>query len=328
MIQIHAIILTFNEEKHIARCIESIRSQCASVLVVDSDSKDRTCEIAAGLGAEVIVRPWINHATQTNRAIAACAGKSGWLMRIDADEYLPASSALGLCAFLEKQPLDVAGVMVRRQMVFLGRRMRWGGIEPNWQLRVWRAGQGSCAQRWMDERIVVTGQVVRSDIDLVDENLNSLDWWTAKHNGYASREVIDMLVSRGLLGAGTGIDRHDAAAQPKRKRLKELVYDRLPVGLRPLVFFLYRYVVRLGFLDGRQGYYFHILQAFWYRTLIDAKFEEIMRLAKTRGVPVSEAVRLATGIDPSAAIAASVPAVARISAAMAEERQNHALMRG
>lgn len=329
MTEMHAIILTLDEEKHIARCIESIRDQCASILVVDSGSKDRTREIAMGLGAEVIENPWINYATQTNKAIAACAGKTGWLMRIDADEYLTPASAAGLHELLERQPRDVGGIVVRRQIVFLGRRIKWGAIEPSWQLRLWRAGQGSCEQRWMDEHIIVTGKVVRSTIDLVDENLNSLDWWTGKHNRYASREVIDILASRGLLGGNMDIQRHSASWQAKLKRfVKERVYERLPGGVRPLLFFLYRYLVRLGFLDGKQGYYFHILQGFWYRTLIDAKLDEIMALAKRRGIPVSEAVRLATGFDPNVAVIAPAEPPPRVITVDGEASRARAVAHG
>ncbi|QQO17700.1 glycosyltransferase family 2 protein [Bradyrhizobium diazoefficiens] len=329
MTEMHAIILTLDEEKHIARCIESIRDQCASILVVDSGSKDRTREIAMGLGAEVIENPWINYATQTNKAIAACAGKTGWLMRIDADEYLTPASAAGLHELLERQPRDVGGIVVRRQIVFLGRRIKWGAIEPSWQLRLWRAGQGSCEQRWMDEHIVVTGKVVRSTIDLVDENLNSLDWWTSKHNRYASREVIDILASRGLLGGNMDIQRHSASWQAKLKRfVKERVYEKLPGGVRPLLFFLYRYLVRLGFLDGKQGYYFHILQGFWYRTLIDAKLDEIMALAKRHGIPVSEAVRLATGFDPNVAVIAPAEPPPRVITVDGEASRARAVAHG
>lgn len=329
MTEIHAIILTLDEEKHIARCIESIRDQCASILVVDSGSKDRTREIAMGLGAEVIENPWINYATQTNKAIAACAGKTGWLMRIDADEYLTPESAAGLHELLDRQPRDVGGIVVRRQIVFLGRRIKWGAIEPSWQLRLWRAGQGSCEQRWMDEHIIVTGKVVRSTIDLVDENLNSLDWWTGKHNRYASREVIDILASRGLLGENMDIQRHSASWQAKLKRfVKEHVYEKLPGGVRPLFFFLYRYVARLGFLDGKPGYYFHILQGFWYRTLIDAKLDEIMALAERQGIPVSEAVRLATGFDPNASAPVPAQPLPRVMASESERSRDRAVAHG
>lgn len=329
MTEIHAIILTLDEEKHIARCIESIRAHCKSILVVDSGSKDRTREIATSLGAEVIENPWINYATQTNKAIAACAGKTGWLMRIDADEYLTPESAAGLHELLDRQPRDVGGIVVRRQIVFLGRRIKWGAIEPSWQLRLWRAEQGSCEQRWMDEHIIVTGKVVRSTIDLVDENLNSLDWWTSKHNRYASREVIDILASRGLLGGNMDIQRHSASWQAKLKRfVKEHVYEKLPGGVRPLFFFLYRYVVRLGFLDGKQGYYFHILQGFWYRTLIDAKLDEIMALAKRQGIPVSEAVRLATGFDPNASAPVPAQPLPRVMASESKRSRDRAVAHG
>jgi hypothetical protein len=157
----------------------------------------------------------------------------------------------------------------------------------------------------MDEHIVVSGKVARSAVQLIDENLNSLDWWTTKHNRYASREVIDILASRGFLERSTDIARDGASLQAKLKRmLKDRVYDRLPGGVRPILYFIYRYVVRLGFLDARPGYYFHVLQGFWYRTLIDAKLDEIMSLVRSRGIPICEAVRLTTGIDPKVDITA------------------------
>lgn len=301
MPEIHAIILTRDEQKHIARCIESIRDVCDSILVVDSGSTDRTREIAASLGATVILNDWVNYAVQCNHAITALAERTGWFMRIDADEYLTAGSATGLQKLLARIPASVDGLLVQRQIIFMGRRIKWGGIEPNWQLRIWRAGTGVCESRWMDEHIVVDGGVSRTDIEIVDENFNSIDWWTTKHNNYASREAIDILVSRGLLDGGARFPRRGASAQAKFKRsLKNHVYNRLPGGFRALFFFLYRYVLRLGFLDGRSGYYFHILQGFWYRTLVDAKLTEILRRAKSTGAPIADVVRATTGIDPAA----------------------------
>ena len=300
MAEIHAIVLTLDEAQHIARCIESVRSICATVLVVDSGSKDGTVEIARALGATVIVNPWVNYSTQFNYGIAAMGDKSGWLMRIDADEYMTPQSVASAKAFLDTLSTDVAGVLVRRQIVFLGRRIRWGGVEPNWQLRLWRAGRGSCEQRWMDEHILVEGEVVKAGIEMIDENLNSLDWWTAKHNRYASREVIDILASRGLLPNNQALARHGASGQAIARRfIKERIYNRLPGGLRSTAYFFYRYVVRLGFLDGRAGYFFHVLQGFWYRTLVDAKVAEVEDFAALADVPISEAVRIKTGFDPA-----------------------------
>lgn len=301
MTAIHAIILTLDEEKHIARCIGSIRGIAASILVVDSGSKDRTREIAEALGARVIEKQWVNYATQFNHGIHSLGAVEGWILRIDADEYLSVESQQRLMPLLARATPETDGLLVQRQIVFLGRRIRWGGVEPNWQLRLWRAGRGACEERWMDEHIAVAGGVEKTQIEIVDENLNSLSWWTDKHNRYASREMIDILASRGLLGAGTDLSRHGASGQAKMKRfIKDQIYNRLPGGLRSLAYLFYRYVLRLGFLDGGPGYYFHVLQGFWYRTLVDAKLGEVLRISDERGISVADAVKIMTGIDPDA----------------------------
>lgn len=308
MPQIHAIVLTFNEEMHIARCLASIRGVCASITVIDCGSTDRTAEIARSFGAEVVTNKWVNYATQMNFGIAHVAGRPGWLLRIDADEYLTERSAQALPSFLVKLSETVDGVLVRRQIVFLGRRIRWGGIEPSWQLRLWQNDRGLCEQRWMDEHIVVKGEVIRSAIDVIDENLNSIDWWTIKHNHYASREVIDILASRGLLLRNDDLSHRVGSRQAKFKRIvKERCYNRMPGGLRSVLYVLYRYVLRLGFLDGAPGYFFHFLQGFWYRTLVDAKLREILAEVSTTGTPLAEIIRRKTGIEVERVTAKPVP---------------------
>ena len=298
---IHAIILTLDEQPHIARCIDSLKGQCASITVVDSGSRDATREIAQNHGAEVVINSWINYATQMNFGIDLLAGRGGWLMRIDADEIIDEDSRETLHEAIAKAGDGAVGLLVQRRIHFLGRRIRHGGIEPSWQLRLWRNGCGRCEQRWMDEHIQVNGRVARSDVVLSDINLNSLTWWTAKHNSYASREAIDLLNTRlGFLPKGE-LSR-GASPQAKTKRwIKENIYTRLSPGLRASLYFWYRYLLRLGFLDGRQGYYFHTLQGHWYRTLVDAKVTEIEQCSRTRRVAIPEAIRLCTGIplEPS-----------------------------
>ena len=290
---VHAFILTLDEDKHIARCIASIRAYCASVLVIDSGSTDRTCAIARELGAEVIVHPFTTHAAQVNAAIAHLEARGGWLMRIDADEVLepPTDGVL-------VPPGEAAdGLIVRRHIHFLGRRMLHGGLQPNWHLRLWRAGKGRCEQRWMDEHIYVEGPTRTTALEIADINLNPVGWWTAKHNGYASREAIEVLARKYPL-----LDRAAPAAQtlhgPVRlKRLvKERLFERLPGGMRAKVYFFWRYWLRLGFLDGGEGYFFHFLQVYWYRTLIDCKVREIELYRDAHQVPLKDAVAAVTGL--------------------------------
>lgn len=301
MSQIHAIILTLDEEKHIARCIESLGDNCSSITIIDSGSKDRTTAIARELGAEVLVNKWVNHATQINFAINIHSGKGGWLLRIDADEVLDTDNRQALKLAISEAPRDVDGILVQRRIHFLGKRIRYGGIEPSWQLRLWRNGKGRCEQRWMDEHIKVVGKVAKSGIALSDVNLNSLTWWTAKHNSYASREAIEVLNSKHVLVPSENLNGGVASAQARRRRfIKEKVYQRLPSALRALLYFIYRYIILLGFLDGRAGWYFHSLQGFWYRTLVDAKIVEIEDHAASRGISIVDAIRDRTGININA----------------------------
>ena len=291
---VHAFILTLNEEQHIARCIAAIQPYCASVLVIDSSSSDRTREIARELGADVIVHPFTTHAGQVNAAIDHLTPRGGWLMRIDADEVLepPADGVL--------VPLGEAadGLIVRRHIHFLGRRMLHGGLQPNWHLRLWRVGTGRCEPRWMDEHIVVQGRTRTTRLEIADINLNPVGWWTAKHNGYASREAIEVLDRKyALLDRPAGEFAADLHGPVRVKRwVKERLFNRLPGGMRAKVYFFWRYWVRLGFLDGSEGYFFHFLQVYWYRTLIDCKVREIETYRETHRVPLKEAVAAVTGL--------------------------------
>lgn len=306
MAEIHAIILTLDEEQHIARCIGSLAGQVASVTVVDSGSKDRTVEIARSLGATVLVNRWVNYATQMNFAIDALAGRGGWLLRIDADEVFDLDSGETLTAAARAAPREVSGLLVRRRIHFMGRRIRHGAVEPSWQLRLWRNGLGRCEQRWMDEHIKVEGETARSLVVFSDINLNSLSWWTTKHNGYASREAIDVLNRTHGLFATEATQAGGGQAR-RRRFFKERVYGATPAGLRALLYFLYRYVGRGGFLDGRPGWYFHLMQGLWYRTLVDAKVCEIEARMADEGLSATAAIIACTGIDPRPAPAAGTP---------------------
>lgn len=294
---IHAIILTLNEERHIARCIESLRGQCASVTLVDSGSSDATMEIARRLGAEVVSNPWVNHATQFNFGLDQLAGRGGWILRIDADEIVDADSSETLRRTVDRAPDDVDGLLVGRRIHFMGRRIRHGAIEPSWQLRLFRNGRGRCEQRWMDEHIHVAGKVLRCGIVLSDINLQTVSWWTLKHVGYASREAVDILnLKHAILSPEAGARGQASPQALKRRALKEKVYSKLSPGARALIYFLYRYFLRLGFLDGREGFYFHLMQGLWYRVLVDAKLTEILDHQAKTGVSLPEAIKEKTGI--------------------------------
>lgn len=280
MKRLSVLILTSNEEKNIGKCLDSLAQLGGKVHIVDSMSSDRTVEIAQSRGAIVHQRAWTTYADQFNWGLDHAGLDTDWVMRMDADEEVTPELSLALRRFLEAPPDDVAGVYVRRRVYFMGRWIRHGGYYPTWLLRVFRDGQGRCEALFMDEHIVVTGgRTVSIHADVIDKNNKDLTFWTEKHNQYASREVKDILNREQMEGpdvrGGTTVRASIVGRQDATKRwLKERLYLRLPLFVRPFLYFFYRYFLRFGFLDGTRGLVFHFLQAFWYRFLVDAKIYE------------------------------------------------------
>ncbi|WP_156862289.1 glycosyltransferase family 2 protein [Casimicrobium huifangae] len=293
-----AIILTLNEELHLARCIASLYGIPSEIVVLDCFSTDSTLDIARNLGARVIQRDWVNHATQFNLALSQLDPGTDWVMRIDADEVLTPELATEIKARLPGIGPEVDGVYFSRRMTFQGRLLRHGGVFPVRVLRLFRHGRGQCENRWMDEHIKVAGPTVDFKGELIDDNLNSLTWWTDKHNKYASREAVDLLnLQYHFMPRDTVASLRGGAQAGVKRWLKEEVYARLPGGLRAFAYFFYRYVIRLGFLDGQAGTAFHFLQGFWYRYLVDAKVAEVKRYMQRQGVDVVVAIRAVLGIE-------------------------------
>jgi glycosyltransferase involved in cell wall biosynthesis len=295
---ITTVILTYNEELHLARCLDYARAFSQEILVVDSFSTDATVAIAQAGGARVMQNPWTNHARQFNWALDHGGITTPWILRLDADEIIGADLAERLNRDLPSLPDSVAGVTFDRRHIFMGRWVRHGGRYPVRLLRLWRNGQGRVEDRWMDEHVRVDGgQIIHMPGRFDDESLKDLTFFTAKHNDYATREAFEVLNNRyALLGA------HDAEGLGKQAALKrwvkEKLYNRLPFGTGPLLYLLVRLFPQLGLLDGPTGIAYHVLQGFWYRFLVDAKVLELDRLiadAPDRETRL-ERLRAATGL--------------------------------
>ncbi|MCW1400967.1 glycosyltransferase family 2 protein [Novosphingobium sp. MW5] len=292
------IILTRDEERHIARAIDSVADIASKIFVVDSGSTDRTVKIAESKGAHVLFNPWTNHASQFNWALEQLARDTGWVLRLDADEVVSPRLAAEIASGLEGLSPDVAGVSVGRRMNFLGQPVRRGGVFPVRLIRIFRHGHGKCEERWMDEHIVVSGDVAKFRGDIIDDNRNPLSWWTAKHNDYASREVIELLnLEYGFMEPSASEHLRFSRGAGWKRFLKERCYAQLPIGLRAFCYFLYRYVVRLGFFDTREAAAFHVLQGFWYRYLVDIKLHEVKCRMEEDGLGISEAIFEVLGVE-------------------------------
>ncbi len=284
---ITAIILSFNEELHIARCIERLLPVVQRIVVIDSFSTDRTVEIARNLGAEVLQNPWRNYADQFDWGMRHANITTDWTMRVDCDEYLEPGLQAALIATLPTLPAQVTACDFKLKVVFKGKFIRWGGYYKTILTRLWRTGVGEIEQRWMDEHIVLAHGERRRihGGDLVDENLKDIGWWIDKHNGYATRQMIDFINLETPLFPRDDRVRNDDNQSAKWKRfLRAIVYARAPLYLRAVLYFLQRYFLRLGFLDGRMGFLWHFMQGFWYFMLMDAKVDEARRFIAEHGV--------------------------------------------
>lgn len=274
---ITAIILTFNEEQHIRRCIKSIKGIVDEICIIDSFSTDATCKIAQELGAKVYQNSWINYATQFNWGLENCDITSDWVWRIDADEFIEPMS-YSLTEKLANLPQTISGVYIKRKIVFMGKPLLHGGWYPVQHLKIWKYGKGFCENRWMDEHIKLSeGDTVEMDCVQVDENLKDLTWWISKHNDYATREMVDLLDTQYNIFSKSAVDPNFFGTSEQRKRYLKLMYLKFPLFLRPFIYFTYRYIIKCGFLDGKSGFVWHVLQGFWYRFLVDAKIYELRK---------------------------------------------------
>lgn len=279
MVDLTVVILTKNEEKNLRKCVESFRGIAKRFVIVDSGSTDGTEALCkkldkelqtSGASLDFYYNKWISYANQLNWGLENTNISTEWSMRMDADEELMEDLATEIDEKLDGLRPPINGVIIRRRLIFMGRWIKHGGRYPELLLRIFRTGKASCEMKIMDEHMILSeGEIVTFNNDLIDNNQKDLEWWTAKHNWYSNREVLDHQMS---LEGDALADDGGSSGQAQMKRLvKNSGYYRLPKFFRAHLYFIYRYWFRLGFLDGPEGKIFHFLQAYWYRFLVDAK---------------------------------------------------------
>lgn len=268
------VALTYNEEANIERCVRSVAGWAAQVFVVDSFSTDRTIEIARSLGADVHQRMFTGFADQRNWALDHLPFTCDWLLFLDADEWVsePLKEEISRrIAALGR----TAGYHIPRRHRFMGRWLRFGGLYPTMQLRLFRRGRVRCEDRLVDEHFVVDGPTETLSQDLLTEDQKGIGAWIDRHNVYAGLEARELLRAH---HGGPRLAARLSGTQAERKRwVRERLWNRLPLFTRPFALFFYRYVLRLGFLDGAAGLVYHLLESFWYRLLIDLNYRELSR---------------------------------------------------
>ncbi len=270
MSNVSILILTLNEEANLAKCIESC-SWSDDIVVFDSMSVDRTLEIAREKGARVLQREFDNYAAQRNAALTTVPYRHPWVLMVDADERVSPELAVEIDMAIAAAGSEVALFRMRRKDYFLGRWLRRSSGYPSWFGRLVRLGRVR-VEREVNEEYVTDGRIEHLKGHLHHYPFNKgVAYWFERHNQYSTMEAMAKLSLHRDRIALRNIFKRDPI--DRRRALKQLLYY---VPLRPLIVFLYLYIVRLGILDGRAGFYFSRMRAA-YEMLIDLKVVENRR---------------------------------------------------
>jgi len=262
------LILTLNEEADLAGCLASV-AWSDDVVVFDSMSTDRTCEIAERMGARVVKRDFDNYAAQRNAALKDVNYKHPWVLMVDADERVPGDLRDEVLRAADTLPPDVSMCLFRRRDHMDGKWIGRASGYPTWFGRLVRP-DAVWVDREINEEYHTKGRTHRLEAHLDHYPFSKgMAWWLDRHNRYSSMEAKQRLAA----GEWTPHDLLSSDPRARRKALKQLAF-RLPG--RPLVALIYLLFVRGGIFGGRVGVRYAFLRA-WYEWMIDVKTAELRR---------------------------------------------------
>lgn len=290
-VPVTVMVLTYDEERNLAACLGSVSGWVSDVFIVDSGSHDRTVAIGEAYGAKVVTHPFESHVRQWSWALENLPLTTEWVLALDADQRVTPELREDISRTVMAQigdSGDVAGCFVRRKQIFRGRWIKHGGYYPKYLLKLFRRDHV-----WLDERelvdhhFYVRGSVARLRHDLIEDNGNEADIsvWLAKHIRYAELQAEEEWRRRVTVGPEGTVKASLIGAPDERILWLKQRWYGMPLYIRPFFYFFYRYVIRFGFLDGKEGFIFHFLQGFWYRLLVDIKLDERRRQEVDRRRP-------------------------------------------
>lgn len=274
------IILTYNEEIHLPRLLDSIGKLGARIYILDSGSTDQTLQIAAKYGAEVKTHPFENHPKQWHYALQHFQIQTPWTIGLDADQVVSPELFKQLSQFKDSEVKNINGIYFNRKNYFQGTWIKHGGYFPFYLLKMFRTGMGySDLNENMDHRFIVPGKtLIWKKGYLIEENLkeNDINFWIEKHQRYSDRVAEEEYERLKGLREQTLKPKLFGSPDERTAWLKRLWW-KLPLGIRPYLYFSYRMFMKLGILDGKKGRYFHYLHALWFRKLIDKKLRQLIK---------------------------------------------------
>ncbi len=273
MVDLTAIILTKDESINIEECLKTLKGFVKRAVVVDSGSTDETTRLAKELGADVYFHPFENYAKQFNWAIDHTEITTKWTLRLDADERLTPELCVELTQLMKQHENDdVNGITMEARFYFMGRWIKHGGSKKR-KLMVFKTGKGRIEERKMDEHTILSkGRSVATKEKFLHYDFRNLNYFISKMNWYATREMQDYFSYRD----NASEEKLNDKSISKTRKKKFSFYYKFPLFFRSSLLFIYFYLFKLGFLDGKEGFIYHYMYQRWYRCLVDAKIYEQM----------------------------------------------------
>lgn len=273
---ISGIILTYNEEKNIQACLESIKDLLEEIYIVDSYSADSTLEIVKRFTKNIFQHEFENYGKQRNWALKNLPISTDWVLNINSDQRVSKELKSKLVeTFSKVKDINCDGFLIARKTIFLGRWIKFGGHYPVYDAILFKKGYGVCEESRYDQVFTINGKLKILSGDVEDIVADDLSSFTLRHNKWSSLEAIDQILGEDYISKKLGVKQNIFGNPMEKRRFLKSLYMKLPLFIRPFLYFIYRYFFKLGFLDGKEGLIFHFLQGFWFRFLIDAKIFEI-----------------------------------------------------
>lgn len=273
---VSVLIPTLDEELNLPACLDSV-AWADQVFVVDSFSSDRTVAIARERGAEVVQHRFESYARQKNWALETLPFRHDWVLIVDADERVTPELRAEIASIvaLPPPPEGPRGYYVNRRFIFLGRWIRHAGWYPSWNLRLFQRRFGRYDDREVHEHVVLDGPGGYLHHDLLHLDSRGLEAFVARHNRYSSLEAAARLrAATGALERARLRGSLLGSPVARKRLLRERVWPRVPA--KPLALFVYMYLVRQGFRDGRVGLAFCVFHAF-QEFMVGLKMAELQR---------------------------------------------------
>lgn len=268
------MIFTLNEELHLPHCLRSLR-WCDDIIVIDSFSTDTTERICREHHVRFVQHEFTGFGSQRNWALDNVPTKYPWILMLDADERVPEALAVEMGRRVTAADVDTGAFRVRRRFHMWGRWLRYSSLYPSWVVRLIHRERVRYVDRGHAETQTVDGRTEALANDLIDENLKGIDEWFERQNRYSRREADHELREATTSSSWLAL----LSSDPLRRRA---VLRRLPAHLpcRAALYFFYTYVVRGGFLDGRDGFMFCRMKSVYQNMIVVKKYDAARRMAR------------------------------------------------